>query len=92
MKRKTVRRPPGLGDVLIQKRKAKMPASPNTEHTIEVTVKASQLFASLYMTKLILDSETITSVVFDNSVRGIDVKENPDIGVPMKITIKKVST
>lgn len=58
------------------------------DRTFEVTVKASHLFASLYMTKLILDSETITSVVFDNSVKGKDIKDNPDVGIPMKITVK----
>lgn len=68
----------------VQKKKPQMKSS---ERTIEKTIKADHLFATLYALNFITDNETITSVVFDNSVKGVDVK-SPDVDIPVKITVK----
>lgn len=62
----------------------------SSEREISVTIKASQLFASLHFTGVIRDNDEILSVVFDNSVVGKDIKSGlPDVGIPIKIRFKK---
>lgn len=59
------------------------------EREVSVTIKASQLFASLHFTGVIRDNDEILSVVFDNSVVGKTIKGEPDVGIPIKIRFKK---
>lgn len=86
--RKTKTEPVKLGkDYSPTKEKRK--ASMQSEHTIEVTINASQLLAQLYALDVIKDSEQLVSVSFQNSVLGKDIKDNSTVGIPLILKVKK---
>lgn len=57
--------------------------------TIEYSVSADNLLQILYVTGHIHRGEEITKVVFTNSQTGVDLKNNPTVVVPLKVTVVK---
>ena len=59
------------------------------ERTIELSISASNLLSMLYPLGYIHNNETITAITFDNARQGFDLKKNPSVVVPLKVSLRK---